>query len=74
MPPAPLTIPEEPKSFWNYFKKPVIVDVKKKNECIIQMKDLFGTDKVYEYIKFFDENSEHSAEEIINLYIEKVSQ
>lgn len=41
-------------------RKPV--DVKKKNECIIMMKEFFGPDKVYDYIKFFDENSELSQE------------
>lgn len=66
IPPPPANVPkpappqEQPRGFWGLFKRPV--DARKKNECIIQMKDLFGPENVYEYIKFFDENSELSHE------------
>lgn len=58
--PKPAPPQEQPRGFWGLFKRPV--DARKKNECIIQMKDLFGPENVYEYIKFFDENSELSHE------------
>lgn len=37
------------------------------------MKDYFGPENVYEYIKFFDEHSDLEPEEIISKYIEKLT-
>lgn len=41
-------------------KKPVPkikkIDIIKRNKCILQMKEFFGEQNMYEYLKFFDEN------------------
>lgn len=54
-------------------KKPP-VDSKKRNECVLTMKDLFGSEDIYEYINFYNTNSHLETEEIIQLYIEKLSE
>ena len=36
------------------------IDSKKRNEFVITMKGLFGDEKVYDYVKMHDENSELS--------------
>ena len=37
------------------------------------MKEYFGPENVFEYLKFFDENSNLSKEEIVAKYIEKIT-
>lgn len=49
-----------------------IIDPKKKTATLELMKEYFGYENVFDYIKFYDANSHLESEEIIAKYIEKL--
>lgn len=50
-------------------KKVKKIDIIKRNKFILEMKDLFGEEKVFEYLGFYDQHSDETNENIIAKYI-----
>ena len=55
-------------------KKIKKIDTVKRNKFVLEMKDLFGESKVFEYLGFFDKHSDETNENIIAKYIACVSE
>jgi hypothetical protein len=50
-------------------RKPL--DIKKRNDFVLEMKELLGGEKVFDYINFFNENFELEKTELVDLYFKK---
>lgn len=55
---------KEEKKGWFAWAMGKNTDTKKRNDCLLQMKEFFGDEGTFEYIKFYDQFSNLTNEEI----------